>query len=165
MKLRTSSLLIIATLLLAAWFLAQPYIIVSQMSRAAKAGDTNALSPHVDYPALRESIKSALTAAIEKQASSQPGNDLAASLSTAFTKMIVGPAVEALVTPELVAAMLRGQKPLGKSSSKDSDTKFSMGYESLNRFVVHARNKTSPQDDLQLVFTRSGLSWKLSAVR
>ena len=40
-----------------------------------------------------------------------------------------------------------------------------MGYESLNRFVVYASTKENPSQEIVLIFLRSGLSWKLSAVR
>ena len=82
--------------------------------------------------------------------------------------------VDAMVTPEMVRAMLQGQRPQPPSRGKVSrevgsapqaETDTHMGYEAHDRFVVTMRNRTQPEDEFSMVWRRSGLTWKLSALR
>jgi len=141
------------------------------MRKAAQNNDAAGISKYVDYPAVRASLKESLTATMRKELAKEPDNPYTA-LGAAFAKAIIDKMVDALVTPEAIAAMMRGEKPSPDKSpdvkidTKNEDTpNISMGYESFSRFVVRASNKKQPGEEIGLVFARKGMSWKLSAVR
>ncbi|MGA0808948.1 MAG: hypothetical protein ACO3PI_07855, partial [Burkholderiaceae bacterium] len=85
---------------------------------------------------------------------------------------LVNPIVDAIVTPEGIAAIMRGEQPMdrsgakGKSTNSKSDVETAVHYESLDRFVVSLKELGSSKDPLMLVFHRDGIfSWKLSELR
>jgi hypothetical protein len=90
--------------------------------------------------------------------------------------------IDAFVTPDGLAMIVRGSIPdrkktkrtsekktedgaEKKSSHKDSGTEASMHYENFNSFVVAFKEKGSAEDQVRLVFKRNGIvSWKLCAM-
>ncbi|VVD96825.1 hypothetical protein PEP31012_01900 [Pandoraea eparura] len=84
-----------------------PYYTLWRARDAADARDANALSSYVDYPAVRESLKSSFHDELSRQMDKQRGNAFGA-LALALGGWVSDRVVEALLTPEAVAAMLRG---------------------------------------------------------
>jgi hypothetical protein len=84
-----------------------PYYTLSRARDAANARDATALSSYVDYPAVRESLKASLHDQLARQMDKQRGNAFGA-LALALGGWVSDRVVEALLTPEAVAAMLRG---------------------------------------------------------
>ncbi len=156
------------------WFVASPYLAVKNMKDAADKRDAAALSSYVNYPALKESLKASFSASMNAKAGEKDNNPLAgfgAALASAF----MGPMIDAIITPDSLAAMMRGQKPKAAggasepatqdvAAEKDNNPDVALGYEGLNRFVVRVSPKDKPEQKTVLVFLREGLSWKLNAV-
>ncbi|ALS64627.1 DUF2939 domain-containing protein [Pandoraea apista] len=84
-----------------------PYYTLWRARDAANARDATALSAYVDYPAVRESLKTNLHDELSRQMDKQRGNAFGA-LALALGGWVSDRVVEALLTPEAVAAMLRG---------------------------------------------------------
>jgi len=150
----------------AAWLFATPYLAVSDMRRAADARDADALADHVDFPALRESLKGEIAARLSPTSGPAAGNPLLA-FGAALAGSLVGPAIDAWVTPESLSWLLRGELPpvSGQSINPAADVDASMGYAGASTFVVEVKPKGSQARPIQLVLTRSGIaSWKLTAV-
>ncbi|APD13530.1 DUF2939 domain-containing protein [Pandoraea pulmonicola] len=84
-----------------------PYYTLWRAREAANARDADALSSYVDYPAVRDSLKLSLHDELSRQMDKQRGNALGA-LALALGGWVSDRVVEALLTPEAVAAMLRG---------------------------------------------------------
>ncbi|MDM8356898.1 DUF2939 domain-containing protein [Pandoraea communis] len=84
-----------------------PYYTLWRARDAANARDATALSSYVDYPAVRESLKMSLHDELARQMDKQRGNAFG-SLALALGGWVSDRVVEALLTPEAVAAMLRG---------------------------------------------------------
>ena len=149
------------------WFVATPYLAVWSLERAAARGDAEAISDHVDFEALRESVQAIATQRIQGVAAALPNNPLAQigqGLATAFATS----AVDVAVTPQAVALMLGGVRPglTSTASTPAGDFDLSMGYSALSRFVVEARGRESTDPPIQLIFTRSGFAtWRLTSVR
>ena len=157
-------------------FFASPYWAVHKLKKAGESQDAVYITDSVDFPAFRESLKGALQAQMAKEASSQEGDGLGA-LGAAFGAMMIGPMVDAFVTPEALIALMQGKdfKELQAQSDaqgevpeptagKNGDVSTSMGYETLNRFVVSQSDKDKRA--ASLVFQRHGLfTWKLSGIR
>ncbi|PTU67007.1 MULTISPECIES: DUF2939 domain-containing protein [Chromobacterium] len=172
-----------AVVALGAWFYATPYLAVRGMQQALDARDAAKLSGYVDYPALRNSLKeSVVPKSVLDLNQSKDKNPLAA-MGAAIADAVVAPVVDAMVTPESLALMMRGIKPKpglpqggadepaaggggAASTEPRAGVDTAMGYEDIDRFVVTVKQKDKAEQSLGLVFKRDGwLGWKLSAVR
>lgn len=159
---------------------ASPWLTVSKVRKAAAAGDVETVNDHVDFPALRDSLKSWVNAQMGREfMKSDMRNNPFAALGLALASKLSDTIVDAMVTPEGVRAMLvgqhapppisggAGQQPAASTRPATSeDVETTMRYESLDRFVVTFRHKTSGIEPLALVWRRDGLAgWRLTAVR
>lgn len=84
-----------------------PYYTLWRARDAANQRDADALSAYVDYPAVRESLKTSLHGELQRQMDKQGSNPFGA-IAAALGGWVSDRVVEALLTPEAVAAMLRG---------------------------------------------------------
>ncbi|VVD70974.1 hypothetical protein PMO31116_00604 [Pandoraea morbifera] len=84
-----------------------PYYTLWRARDAANARDADTLSSYVDYPAVRDSLKTSLHDQMARQMDKQRSNPFGA-LALALGGWVSDRVVEALLTPEAVAAMLRG---------------------------------------------------------
>jgi hypothetical protein len=138
-----------------------PYLTVHELLDGVREHDAAKVSECVDYPALRESLKSQLRNAAPGVFG--PDNPLA-RLGVGLT---LGDAiVDGFVSPEGLARMMAGQKPtLAPGFSNAPEVALlvgaSYGYESLSEFVVSV---PAAGGAIRFVLTRSGLSWKLSRI-
>jgi Protein of unknown function (DUF2939)/Ankyrin repeats (many copies) len=164
------------------WLYFSPYLTVQGMQKAASEKNTEEISKHIDYPALRESVKAQLQAQLQKEMAkqTQSGNPLAA-FGMAFAQSMIEPMVNTIVSPQAIAAAMQGKSPTAKQNSAKNDAEqaqttpppedpssepeIGMGYESFNAFVVQVKSKKADQQSLGLVFKRNGLDWKLSELR
>lgn len=167
----------LVALIISALFYLTPYLAVYNMKKAIDSKNSEAFSNYVDFPALRESVKATLNAQMASQmAKSQDDNPFAA-LGAAFATALINPMVDALVTPEGLAALWSGDgsKALSEaadsknksnvSSIADSHAETSMSYQGFNQFVVTVKDQNS-EKPIELIFKRAGLvSWKLSAMK
>lgn len=163
----------LALLALLVWFFFTPHLAVRSMRAAAGERNAAKLSSHVNFPALKESLKASFNAKIAAETAKEKESNPFAALGAAMAAAFISPLIDALVTPESLAMIVQGDKPrlgMGKNESRKSapDTETSMSYESLNSFVVTIRKKNDPNGEtMGLVFNRDGLlsSWKLTALR
>lgn len=144
-----------------AWWYISPYWTLREMQSAAKNGDARQLSKYIDYPAVREDLKGEFRRAVLKQAEASKRNDGVDALGSAFALALIGPMVDALVTPEALQAAFAHREQVGavgkiaKLPEAPSDPVIDR--EGLGRFTVHDRDPSKGS----LVFGRSGLGWKL----
>jgi hypothetical protein len=151
------------TLSLSAGFFLTPHYAVWQVKKAADERNAEQISSHVDFPALRASLKENFTRQILSKSDEQK-----ASIGAAMAAAFVNPVIDSLLTPDNLALMMKGQKPNSGSAAGnvDKQTKTSFSYENFNQFVVRLEDKIGKSDPVELVFTRyQVLQWKLSAVR
>jgi hypothetical protein len=168
-----TSKIVVAALLaaLGVWFYMTPYNAYSAMAKAAENRDATALANHVDFPALKESMKANVNAKLSAEIARQGDSDPAAALGAAFASALINPMVEALVTPDSLTTMIRNGVPpsgnaTGEATAAESRTETTKGYDGFNRFVVKVRQLDSSREPVVFVFHRKGLvSWKLSAMR
>ncbi len=153
-----------------------PFLAVNNLVSAAKAGDEAALERLVDFPAFRDSLKDELTARLMAEAHADPDirNSALGGLGMMLGPMLVGGAVDALVTAPTIAAMVRTAEtpdptdldaaaPVDESDS--ADIRRSYGYRDLNTFVLSLTDPDRPTETLKLLMKRNGLfGWKLAGV-
>jgi Protein of unknown function (DUF2939) len=155
----------------AVWIFFTPYLAVRGMKSAAVARDAAKLGDYVNFPALKESLKGSLNAKLASTVSKDVSGNQFGALGAAIASAMLSPMIDALVTPESLALLMKGDKPVAgrgadNSNTNDADVDVSMSYETVDRFVVTARKKGDSGEPVGLVFLRDGLfSWKLSAIR
>jgi hypothetical protein len=156
------ALVLVLLIAAAAWWYASPIWTLREMREAAQAHDAARLSRHVDYPALRTDLKADLAGYAMRHARANPqdaGANFAAALSSAF----LGPVVDAVVSPQGVAAMFAHEDQVAKAGEvvpvKAGDHPV-IERDDLDTFRVHGANASKGA----LVFRREGLSWKLAGV-
>lgn len=158
---RWLALAVLALVLAGGWLWLSPQVTLAQIKRAADAGDVTALSAHVDYPALRESVKQELRDKIDPNAGGL------AAIAGAIVDRVGDPLIDAAVTPQglrliFASASAMPQRaavaepPLGLRADR-----MAIRREALGRFVLVDRTRPGTA----LVFAYRGLGWKLVGVR
>ncbi len=155
---------------------AAPVLAAQALIRAARAGDAERIEQLVDFPALRESLKDELTTELAAHMRRDPrmADSTLGGLGMMLAPMLLSGAVDATVTPEVVAQMVttaeapdptvRDQPEPGDASDGD-DIHQAWGYRSLDEFAVTLTDRDHPDQRLALILERRGLfSWKLAAV-
>lgn len=148
-------------------FAGSPYLAASNLKAAAVSGDADQIEANVDFPAVRDSLKSEMSAAMMQKLNSDPEmkDNPFAGLGMMMMPAIVDKAVDAYVTPDGIAAVIRGSKPNdAKGSDGSTNPKIEYDYEWVNadRFRVNLTNTQTQQAGLALIFERRGVvSWKL----
>ena len=158
-------------------FYLTPYLAVQRIRHAAAAQDLVRLAGWVDFPALRASLKHNLQAGIASRSLTVQGQPTPASaLGAAVAGALLGPMVDALITPASLSRLLQGQAPAGavvasgrlNTSTAPGQLQTHMAYEGFNHFVLSISRAGDGDDDqpVALVLQRDGLfSWKLADLR
>jgi hypothetical protein len=174
-KLLKSSLLVLALLAGIAVY-ASPYFTVHQLREAARERDAQALVAHVDFPALRQSLKLSVQDRLAGRERNERGDPTpAAAMGAAVAAALLGPMVDVLITPETLGRILQGESPLGLPGGREPPTDSQegrprllteMGYESPGRFVFSLRREGDDEEPIALVLHRQGLiGWRLAEMR
>jgi hypothetical protein len=150
---------------------ASPYLTLYRMYQAVERRDAQSISDSVDFPALRASIKDNLQAVVLKETAKQ-NNPILNLLGAALGSTLLNPALETMVTPQGVMALLEGQRlQMGGSGSNQSisekaaEVDVNPRYESLNQFAVSVKPKGENVPPVDIVLSRAGLGWKVTGVR
>lgn len=155
---------------------AAPVFAAQALIRAAKAGDADRLEQLVDFPALRESLKDELTTELAAHMRRDPrlADSTLGGVGMMLAPMLLSGAVDATVTPEVVAQMVttaEAPDPTGRDRPEPGDEADSddihqaWGYRDLNAFAVTLTDRDQPDQRLALILERRGLfSWQLAAV-
>jgi hypothetical protein len=158
-------------------YLVSPYWTLYQIRSAATAGEGDQVATYVDFPAVRESIKSQFVLATVKRMESKGKDSAFATLGQAFALRMIDGFIDALVSPEGIANMIRSGKaprptleakatPATASTAERREPKVRRGYEGLDTFQAAMVDPESGEDMLTAVLSRQGLfTWKLTAVR
>lgn len=165
----------VAVVLIASSY-ASPYVTLHQIKTALAERDAAALASHVDFPALRESVKAQMNGAMADsvEAAGASGNPFAA-MGQAVAGAMLGKVVDAMVSPAGVVAMVN-QSALGRASDGragdamsvsapgKSRQDYSAGYTGWDKFSIRASAQDQDRGGA-LVLRRHGLwNWKLSAI-
>ncbi|MEA3009987.1 MAG: hypothetical protein QOJ91_1679 [Sphingomonadales bacterium] len=146
-------------------YVGSPYYAIYSLRNAALEADTDELEAGVDFPAVRDSLKSQMSAAMMTKMQNDPEmrNNPFAGLGAMMMPAIVDRMVDSFVTPDGIAAMMRGQKPTDRAKAQaNPDIESRTEYVNLNRFRVRLHNKKSNEDGPSLLLERRGFAtWKL----
>jgi hypothetical protein len=166
-----------------AYFFASPFIAVYSLRNGIENSDSEKISQHVDFSALRQCLKEQVkTYQAEKVEIADDNEHPLASLVTSLSSKFTDVLVDSIITPKGIGRILKGRSKLKKdfasyneetdeqteksSSSRSGEKNFfckaQFGFLSLSRFFVKIPSKDMDKGDYEFIFTRTGLSWKLS---
>jgi hypothetical protein len=169
------ALAIVLLLALGGYVAAGPYLAINGIREALAEQDTGKLERHVDFAALRVSIKAQVEDSLARRAGNVQSN-LFGALALSVAGNLLGSGVDAMVTPLGIGALLQGRsmwkkslgdtvdgdiygKPVPADPLKDAEHH----YESLSRFTATVHDEDGKP--VVFVFKRKGLGWKLADIR
>lgn len=143
-----------------------PYLTVNNIKGAATNRNTDALVQEIDFPELRSSIKVNVKTQVIKHIT---GSSSLSSMTPELIEKMVSSMVDKIITPEGLEQLMLDKIPeakidLGHLDRDIAKSDINMGYESLNRFVVHITDKADRSKDVSLILKRDGLTWKLAGI-
>lgn len=170
-------LVLLATALLAVtgFIAAGPFLAIHGIREALERRDVAALDEHVDFPAVRASLRAQIEDAIARRAGPEAQADPLAALGLKLASAAAGSLADTLATPAGIAAVLEGRsvlRRLGSGASRDAFADVQperwldylhYRFESPSRFVASVRNADG--HPVEFVLTRDGLRWKVTDVR
>lgn len=154
-----AALIVIASSAL--WYFGSPAWTLKGMKDAAQSHDADALNAYIDYPALRESLKTQFMARMMAEA--QKDKSGLGAIGMAFGSAMTGPMIDGLVSPEGMRAALLAdtqENPAPLPSALNVPKRPVIVRRNFSEFVVTAKERPNSA----LVFRRHGLSWMLSGV-
>ncbi|MFQ5719994.1 MAG: DUF2939 domain-containing protein [Acidobacteriota bacterium] len=154
---------------------ASPYRTIKGIKEAVDADDPDRLSAYIDYPALRANLKDQFHTGVTRYLDRKESSPFAA-LGAALAGGLGDRLVDTYVTPDGVAALLKGDSPVddgpGKENAGHQPAAGSGGgkilrdprlrFRSLSRVEVVATDRDD--QDVSFVLTRTGLTWKLTNI-
>lgn len=150
-----------------AWYLVSPAYSLSQLREAALEGDMAEVRERVDFPAMRDSLKTELRAKLEADMEqSGKSRDVFAAAGSAIIMGMVDPMVDALATPEGIERLMAvTQIEFGwkEVPAKQPPLKWSIERDGFNR-VLASPSSEGDDTSMSLVFERHGWGWKLVGV-
>ncbi len=163
----------VAAGLFAIYLAAAPYVTVYQMKSAAENHDGEALSDHIEFSSVRQSLKDQINVMFAKTMAEDEDlkDNPFAALGAALAGVMVDKMVDAYVTPAGITQLMAGEKPQleaeqgdggGGTTERELLSDASMSYESLNKFVVKVKDEDGGEG--KFVLRRQGISWKLTDI-
>lgn len=162
-------------LALVAWTASGPWRTVAGIRQAVAAGDTRALARHVDFPALRASLKPQVQDRIVRAAGVEAQSGPFAAFGLTVATGLAGGLVDAMVTPVGLGALMEGRKVWDRLGNVPPPSRADAGpdahatpeprlrFESFSR--ISATVTMDDGSELDLVLTRKGTRWRLSEIR
>ena len=170
-------LLVAALIALAAYVVAGPVLAINGVRNAIKDEDTAALARHVDFPVLRGNIKAQVDDYLLRQAGADAQRNVFGAIALRVAGGLAGGAVDAMLTPVGIGAVLGGRSLWHRGSGAGIDPNDSYAhipprdplegaryrYESTSRFTATVDDRSG--EPVVFVLSRDGLRWKLTDIR
>jgi hypothetical protein len=144
------------------WYFESPAWTLKGMKDAAQSHDADALNAYIDYPALRESLKSELMARMILEA--QKDKSGFGALGMALGSTVMGPMIDGLVSPAGMRAALLAERQDKTAPAAASTLHVPKDPVIVRRNFSEFLVTSKAQPGSGLVFKRHGLSWMLSGV-
>ncbi|MGY0612367.1 MULTISPECIES: DUF2939 domain-containing protein [unclassified Luteimonas] len=160
---------------LLAWVGSGPWRTIEGIRQAVKTEDARALARHVDFPALRASLKPQVQDRIVRAAGAEAQSGPFAAFGLTVATGLAGGLVDAMVTPVGLGALMEGRKVWNRVGGipppSRADTSAQpepipdprLRFESVSR--MSATVTLDDHSELVLVLTRQGTRWRLSEIR
>jgi hypothetical protein len=168
MRIKWQYVALVLAFLFAGAYFGSAYNAARNLKAAAISGEVDQLETAIDFQMVRTNMKAQLGAAMLEKMTNDPemrGNPFA-KLGMAMAPAFIDKAVDAYLTPESIAALVKGEKARSGAVVADNGSKtgvdYSYHWNGLDRFRVEVRNPKTNSPPLSLLFARHGLfGWKL----
>ncbi|WP_122466026.1 DUF2939 domain-containing protein [Brevundimonas lutea] len=142
----------------------------------ARSGDVEGLERRVDFPAVREDLKAQLQDRLRRELGDDRLSGSLAGLGLLLAPALIDGAVDAVVTPDAIAAIVRtAEAPdpgaavpapeAANPSELEDETEVRYSYRDLNTFGARVFDPAEPDQSVDLIMTRQGLfAWRLTRV-
>lgn len=149
------------------WYLASPALAMSGLRDAVAAGDKAEMGERVDFPAVRESLKTQFRMQFMAELAKDEENNAFAAFGLALANAVIEPLIDSFVSPDGMKALVeRGklERPNGGDQTAPAEPANSNDWnierDGLSTF------RATPMMDIgeprpTLIFRRDGLSWDL----
>jgi len=157
-------LALVAVALGVGWWVASPWWTLRSMQQAARARDAAGVADHVDFPALRDDLKGEVLAGLVADA--RRSRDPSARIGAALGGVLVGPMIDGLVTPQMLATAFAARAGTAKTARSVPSRAFDVGEApTIERTgLSEFRLVPTAAKGGALVFRRQGVSWRLVGV-
>jgi len=157
-----AAIVVLLIVAMGAWYWASPLLAMSQLRDAARSGDEQELKEAIDFPSVRESLKSQLSAQMALQVADAKQKGGFEALGAALAMGMVGPMIDGLVTPQFIAGTIeRGKMQRGTEAEPlGREVEWSIERDGLGHFratPIAPAGESVPT----MVFDRDGFDWKL----
>lgn len=155
------------------WFVRAPYATLQSIKEAAERRDIPELNRLIDFPSVKSSLKLMVMGSTDSKGSAGAG------VARLFGGLLIGPVIEAMVTPESIAAMFSGKLPrkvlaavrqdmqqgaTEQAAGSNRDVTVTRNWDGLSSVRVTVRANGIQNQALTFVMRRDGLSWRLAAI-
>lgn len=146
-----------------AWYWGSPAYAMSQLRDAAQSGDKDDLQERIDFPKVRDSLKTTLRARLAAEVTSSEQDNPFAKFGAMMAMGMIDGMVEGFVTPESMSAMIKQgkmQKPGQAEAAPVKPVEWTIERDGLDKFTaIPATDKGDAPP--RLIFHRDGLGWDL----
>jgi hypothetical protein len=167
----------VVVLALAGWIAAGPFLTINAIREAVAKEDTSELAEHVDFAAVRRSLRAQVEDTLARNAGIDAQDNPLGAIALGLANRAAGGIVDVLATPAGIGAVLQGRGLLHRISGGGIDPNDGYAhapppdplrdaryrFESPSRFTATVQNADG--DPVVFVLTREGLGWKLTDIR
>ena len=161
-----------AIVLAGGFYFGSAYFAANNLREIAASGDADRIDMAVDFPSVRESLKSQMTVALTREMQNDPemADNPFAGLGMMIMPAIVDRAIDAYVTSDGFAALVEGRKPNEPNASPNrpsvgGDMDYETEWLGMDRFRVRMSSPQTGEQGPSLLFERRGFAtWKLIKV-
>jgi hypothetical protein len=150
----------------AGWYFASPSMAMAGLRDAALEGDKDELAEIVDFPAVRDSIKSQFKAQMAAEMAKEQNTGFAV-LGAAFAMNMVDTMIDGVITPEGIKAMVENGRLKAKAGRDGADAEPKNPAEWEIERVSFDKFRATPKGEdkaFAMVFKRDGLGWDLTEI-
>lgn len=151
--------LMLAVAAVGAWLWLSPYWTLRTLQHAVREGDARTVSAHVDFPAVRASVRTEVQGWMARDSDGSPLGDAGRALAG----QLADPAIEAMVTPQGMQ-MLLGRVGMATATFDAGGVAAPGGmrveHAAIDRFIVRPQQHGAPT----LEFRLRGFRWMLTGV-
>ncbi|WP_225206257.1 DUF2939 domain-containing protein [Novosphingobium huizhouense] len=152
-----------AALFFTGWYTLSPGMAMASLRDAVKEGDKQELQERVDFPKIRDSLKSQFKAKLAGELADQnkgEANGFAAFGAMLAMSMVDG-LIDGIVTPDGIKTLIekgRLKEDSGGAQQTGKEVDWKIEHQGIERFRAVPSGADHPP---VLVFQRDGLSWRL----
>ena len=170
------ALIVVLLLALGGYVAAGPYLAMHGIRQALAEQDMGKLQRHVDFPALRVSLRAQAEDYLARKAGAGAQSNIFGAFALSIANDVVGRGVDTVVTPLGIAGLLQGRSmwkqairdtvdgdSYGKAVPADPLKQAFTDYQSPSRFTATVTDENG--EPVVFVLTRDGLRWKLTDIR